>query len=120
MKFILLIGTGSFFGGICRYLLSMVIIGNKNSFPLNTLTVNVLGCFLIGIVFGFAGKFNFSNETKLFLTTGFLGGFTTFSAFSNETFLLLKNGQIAFAVFYILLSVFVGLLATYTGYFITK
>ncbi|MDR0828889.1 MAG: fluoride efflux transporter CrcB [Prevotellaceae bacterium] len=119
MKLILLIGTGSFFGGICRYLISLAMQG-KGLFPYGTLIVNILGCFLIGLVFSLAAKLNFSNETKLFLTTGFLGGFTTFSAFSNETFLLLKNAQYFSATAYVLCSVLIGLAATFLGYWAVK
>ncbi|MDR2685005.1 MAG: fluoride efflux transporter CrcB [Prevotellaceae bacterium] len=119
LQLILLTGTGSFLGGISRYFLSL-IIGSKSGFPINTLIINISGCFLIGLVLGFAEKLDFSNEIKLFLATGFLGGFTTFSAFSNETFLLLKNGQYSFAAVYMLLSVLTGLLATGLGYFFVR
>jgi CrcB protein len=86
MKIILAIGIGSFIGGILRYLLSL-FIQNKflSAFPFGTMSVNILGCFLIGLVFGLSDRGNISMEARLFLATGFLGGFTTFSAFSNET-----------------------------------
>ena len=106
MKIILAIGIGSCIGGICRYLLSQ-FIQNKflSSFPYGTLGVNIIGCFLIGIVFGLSERGNISVEWRLFLATGVLGGFTTFSAFSNETVGMLRDGQLWHAFAYIACSV---------------
>ena len=119
IKILFLIGAGSFAGGIFRYLLSQYVqVKSFSTFPFGTLTVNIIGCFFIGIVF--AGKGNISHEMRLFLATGLLGGFTTFSAFSNETFDLFRNGQFWFTVVYVLLSVFVGLAATFIGNMATK
>jgi CrcB protein len=121
MKTILAIGTGSFIGGIFRYLLSLLIQAKTTSpFPLPTLTVNVIGCFLIGIVFGIFDKGQLSQEWKLFLATGVLGGFTTFSAFSNETIILFREGHAGHALLYIAASVVFGLLATYFAYLLIK
>ena len=121
MKLILAIGTGSFIGGILRYLLTQFIqTKSVSTFPYGTLSVNIIGCFLIGLVFGFADKGNLSNEWKLFLATGLLGGFTTFSAFSNETLTLLRDGQSWSAAAYIVTSVLIGLLATFVGISVTK
>ena len=121
MKLILVIGTGSFFGGIFRYLLSLLVQTKAASqFPLHTLIVNIIGCFFIGVVFGLFDKGQISHEWKLFLATGFLGGFTTFSAFSIETLTLLREGHTGYALLYILASVFLGLLATYIGYLLLK
>src|SRR5450432_1642027 len=116
MKIILAIGIGSFIGSISRYLLSQ-FIQNKflSAFPYGTLGVNVIGCFLIGIVFGLSERGNITLEWRLFLATGVLGGFTTFSAFSNETVSLLRDGQLWNAFTYIISSIFIGLLATFTG-----
>jgi len=121
MKLLLAIGTGSFIGGISRYLLSQIIQSKfLSAFPFGTLAVNILGCFLIGLVFGLSERGNINQEWRLFLGTGVLGGFTTFSAFSNETFGLLRSGQLSYASLYILASVFIGLLATFIGYSILK
>jgi CrcB protein len=116
MKVILAIGIGSCIGGISRYLLSQ-FIQNKflSAFPYGTLGVNIIGCFLIGIVFGLGERGNLTMEWRLFLATGVLGGFTTFSAFSNETVSLLRDGQLWHAFAYIAGSVIIGLLATFTG-----
>ncbi len=121
MKILLLIGSGSFIGGVFRHLLSQFIhTKSLSSFPLGTLVVNILGCLFIGIVFGLSEKGNLASEWRLFLATGLLGGFTTFSAFSNETFGLFRDGQYGYAALYILVSVFVGLAATWVGHSIPK
>ena len=121
MKLILAIGIGSFIGGIFRYLLSQFIQTKLvTSFPFGTLGVNIIGCFFIGLVFGLADKGNLTNEWRLFLATGLIGGFTTFSAFSNETITLLRDGQLWYAFAYIAASVLIGLLATFIGISIIK
>ena len=117
----LAIGTGSFIGGVCRYLLSLLIQAKTaTQFPLGTLTVNMIGCFFIGIVFGFFDKGLVSQEWRLFLATGVLGGFTTFSAFSFETFALFRDGHAGYALLYILASLLLGLLATYVAYLLIR
>jgi CrcB protein len=121
MKLILAVGAGSFIGGVFRYLLSLLIHTKTTThFPLGTLTVNIIGCFFIGIVFGFFDKGLVSHEWKLFLATGVIGGFTTFSAFSVETFALFRNGHTGYALLYIFASVLVGLTATCVGYLMVK
>jgi CrcB protein len=121
MNLIFYIGAGSFIGGVLRYLLSLLIQSKTTSpFPYHTLTVNIIGCFFIGIVMGFFDKGQVSNEWRLFLATGFLGGFTTFSAFSSETFILFREGFAGYALLYILASVLFGLLATYVAYSMVK
>ena len=121
MKIILAIGIGSCIGGVCRYLLSQ-FIQNKflSTFPFGTLGVNIIGCFLIGIVFGLSERGNFTIVWRLFLATGLLGGFTTFSSFSNETVSLLRDGQLWHAFTYIAGSVVICLLATFTGISLVK
>jgi len=82
--------------------------------------VNVIGCFFIGLVFGLAEKGNLTNEWRLFLITGVLGGFTTFSAFSNETVALIREGNLWYASSYVASSIGIGLLATFLGISIAK
>jgi len=121
MKIILSIGAGSFIGGVFRYLLTLLVHAKTTTnFPLGTLTVNIIGCFFIGIVFGFFDKGQMSHEWKLFLATGLLGGFTTFSAFSMETFTLFREGNTTYALVYIFASVLLGLLATLVAYLMIK
>lgn len=89
--------------------------------PYGTLGVNVLGCLIIGLVYGFSEKGNvLSPEWRLFLATGICGGFTTFSTFSYENLTLLRDGEVGYAIVYTVLSVVVGLIATYGGFLITK
>lgn len=118
---ILLIGTGSFLGGIARYLLSQAVMLKVNSsFPAGTLLVNLLGCLAIGAVYGIGEKGHITNEWRLFLMTGLCGGFTTFSAFGLETFTLLRDGQNLYAAAYILGSVLLGLCATMAGVWLCR
>ncbi len=121
MKIILAVGIGSCIGGIARYFLTQ-IIQNKflSTFPFGTLAVNIIGCLVIGIVFGLSEKGNFNAEWRIFLVTGILGGFTTFSSFSNESVGMLRDGQLWYAFVYIATSVLVGVLATFTGISIIK
>ena len=116
MKILLAVGAGSFIGGIFRFLLSQFIQTKVlHAFPFGTLGVNIAGCFLIGLVYGLSERGNVTPEWRLFLATGILGGFTTFSAFSYETVSLLRDGQILFALAYISSSVVVGVIATFIG-----
>lgn len=121
MRLLLLVGTGSFIGGVCRYLLSTFVQAKTPSgFPYGTLAVNLLGCLVIGVLFGLFEKTEVTPETRLLLVTGVLGGFTTFSAFSGETFNLIKTGHIAIAVMYVLISSLVGVLLTFAGAWIVR
>lgn len=121
MKIILVIGLGSFIGGVFRYLITL-FIQNKfiSTFPYGTLGVNVIGCFLIGIVYAMSENGNVNAEWRLFLATGILGGFTTFSSFSNETVSMLRDAQYWHAFSYIAFSIFMGLFATFLGIFLIK
>ncbi len=122
LKIILIIGSGSFIGGVSRYLTSRYIQNTLvSAFPYGTFLVNIIGCLLIGIIFGISEKGNLmNNEWKMFLTVGFCGGFTTFSTFSNENLALLKSGNIFYFAIYTGLSVFLGIMATYFGSFMSK
>ena len=122
MRIVLAIGTGSFLGGIVRYLLSRWVQGLfLTAFPVGTLSVNVVGSFLIGMFYGYFEQYPFlSPEIRMFLTVGFCGGFTTFSTFVNENFMLLRQGNFYYLGLYIFFSLFLGLLATYLGYQLTK
>jgi|SRR5688500_15712281 len=116
MKILLLIGFGSFIGGVLRYIISVIIQTRfLGSFPYGTLTVNIIGCFFIGLLLGLSEKMVISNEARFFITTGLLGGFTTFSAFSAETIALMRIGQTGHALTYVVASVSLGLLATFIG-----
>ncbi len=119
MKHILIVGIGGFLGAISRYKLGGLVLHHTSSwkFPLSTLLVNVVGCFLIGVISGFFEKQLYASaELKLFLIAGLLGGFTTFSAFGFETIFLIKRGYFLFAALNVLLSVGCGLFAVWLGF----
>lgn len=122
LRLILIVGTGGFIGTVGRFLLSRLIHANTlTSFPLGTFTVNIIGCLLIGIIYGIAGKSNIiSPDLRLFLTVGVCGGFTSFSTFSSENLFLLKDGNFMLFALYTSLSVFLCLVAVYLGNLITK
>ena len=121
MQAILIVGAGSFIGGILRYLISRWIqLKLLSTYPFGTFTVNIIGCFIIGLVMGLSERFNVSSEWRLLLVTGVCGGFTTFSAFSIETLALLRDAQYLPAFLYIAGSVIIGLLAAFFGYFLHR
>jgi len=121
MKTALIIGLGSFLGGSTRFLISNFVQSSFTSiFPYGTFVVNISGCFLIGLTLGYSSKYYLDTSWQLFLTTGILGGFTTFSAFSLESINMLRNGDNWPALVYILASVVGGLIATMIGYTLIK
>ena len=122
IKSIIIVGFGGFIGTVARFLISRYFQENVASvFPWSTFIVNIVGCLLIGIIYGISEKGDFmSPEVRLFLTVGICGGFTTFSTFANDSFLLLRQEEwIRFAL-YASLSFFIGLLAVYAGRIIFK
>ena len=118
MTKLLLIFLAGGSGSLARYLLGgWVQRQGTESFPLGTLIVNVLGCFLIGfLAAAFSGRILIREEYRVMITVGFIGGFTTFSTFGLETFTLLDDGQIMRAMTNVVLSVGLGLLAVWLGY----
>ncbi len=91
---IFLVFVGGGLGATSRYLLTTFLAGRLGNFPLGTLVINVIGCFLMGVmVETFAEKVN-AELLRVFITVGFLGGFTTLSAFYAETFELIHAGQL--------------------------
>lgn len=118
MKQLVLVGVGGFIGSAVRYKLSGLLLHYAAAwrFPLPTFLVNLLGCLLIGFLAGLTERREFfSNEARLFLFTGLLGGFTTFSAFGLEGIQLLRRGELAIALSYAALSVCLGFLAVWVG-----
>ena len=117
MKSFLLVFFGGGLGSGLRYLITIAMNQYSKVLPFGTFTVNMLGCFLIGLILGYAQKENTltSNQTLL-LATGFCGGFTTFSAFANENLELIKNGQIFNFSVYTVGSLLIGILAVFIGF----
>lgn len=116
MKTFLLVGVGGFAGSYLRYLISYRVEQYiLSSFPYGTLTVNIVGCFVIGLLLGLSTRFNLAPEYRLLLATGFCGGFTTFSSFSYEGIMLLQDAQFLYGFLYAGLSVFAGFLSTWLG-----
>ena len=118
---IIAVGAGSFIGGIARHLVSLAMKGISKGFPLATLLVNLLGCLIIGLLWGFLSR-NASESTSwgLFLTVGLCGGFTTFSTFSKEALTMLQTGQIWGFASYIALSILAGIALVALGYYIGR
>jgi len=121
-RLILIIGAGGFLGTVSRFLTSRYVQSHIfTAFPYGTFIVNILGCFLMGLIFGLSEKGNIVNsDWRLFLTVGFCGGFTTFSTFANENLALLRDGNFFYFALYTSLSVFLGLFATYFGNLLIK
>ncbi len=122
MKIMLLVFFGGGIGCVFRYAISLFVQKfYTGMIPLATYFTNIIGCFLIGILFGFIEKKQgLSPEIKYVLITGFCGGFTTFSAFGIETLRLFQNQHYVVAGIYVVSSVLVGILAVWLGLFVTK
>ena len=122
IKSLLIVGTGSFIGGAMRYWLSTLMKSVcGQGFPWGTLMVNLLGCFLFGMLFAVFGKSNATDNTLyLLLTTGICGGFTTFSTFANESVQMLQQGNTWGFVGYVATSVVAGLALIALGYGVAK
>jgi CrcB protein len=120
---ILYIGIGGFIGAVARYYLGNLAHDwlRIHNFPIGILIVNVLGCFLIGMLSGIIEtKVLISEHLKSLLIIGLLGSFTTFSTFSNDTLRFITTGNFFYAILNIFLSIFVGLLFVWFGYLITE
>ena len=115
------VGAGSFIGGVGRYLVSLAMKGIGKGFPWATLSVNLLGCLLIGLLWGLLSR-NATESTSggLFLTVGLCGGFTTFSTFSKEALTMLQAGQIGGFATYVIVSVIAGIALVALGYLLMK
>ncbi|MFA6197459.1 MAG: fluoride efflux transporter CrcB [Sulfurimonas sp.] len=119
---ILAVGSGGFIGAILRvYMNGLISHRLPHDLPFGTIGVNLIGSFVMGILIAlFMHTTFFSLHTKSFLTTGILGGFTTFSAFAIESFLLLEGGHILLALANISLSVFGTIFMAGSGFYFVK
>ncbi len=122
MKNALAVGFGGFVGCTARYLISVLIsqFFGASAFPYATLTVNVVGCFLIGLLGALAENNVFSPEIQLFLIVGILGGFTTYSAFGYQTLMLARDDQVISAFLNVSAHIILGLGAVWLGSSLTK
>lgn len=117
IKDLLLVGLGSGLGGMCRYLVSQLLVTTQNGFPWGTFTVNIVGSLLIGLLWGLSSRLpSLSPALTLLFMVGFCGGFTTFSTFSREGLTLLQMQSYTLFLLYTLGSVILGILAVMVGY----
>ncbi len=109
-------------GSIMRYAVSVLFSKHVQlGFPYGTLTVNIVGCFLIGVVLGVVGRWSsISMELRLLLATGFCGGFTTFSSFAYEVIELVGAHRTGVAIAYVAGSIGAGIGATVLGLLVTR
>ena len=122
MNLFIAIFLGGGFGALSRYLIIDQI--NKlgtNSFPYGTMLVNILGALLIGAIYYLLiSKAIINEQLKVFITIGFLGGFTTFSSFNLDFFKLIESGNIFFAIMYALFTFLTTIVAFYIGYSLSR
>lgn len=114
--FLVFIGGGC--GSVLRYLISTITAGISTGtchFPFGTLICNVCGCFLIGMFNALSVRFGWTADTRLMLTVGLCGGFTTFSTFSNEGLAMLSANHYGLYATYTALSIILGILAVLLG-----
>ena len=118
IKTLFIVGAGSFVGGALRYAVS-VLMRNicGQGFPWGTLAVNLIGCFVFGVVYALFDRYaTTSHPWCLLLTTGLCGGFTTFSAFANESMQMLQSGNMGAFAGYVATSVVGGIALVALGY----
>ena len=119
MLIILFVGVGGFIGAILRYLVTNWVQDTLHtlSLPYGTLTVNMVGCLLIGLLAGLTESRNLLGpETRALILVGVLGGFTTFSTFGYETIQLIRDGESLAAFSNVGLQLCLGLVAVWIGY----
>ncbi|MBS1904060.1 MAG: fluoride efflux transporter CrcB [Bacteroidetes bacterium] len=118
---IVIVGIGGFLGTVARYLVAVSMSKSLHPFPLATFVINVVGCLVIGVIYGVADRSAvMTPEWRLFLATGFCGGFTTFSSFAYENVNLLQLGQYSIFALYTVGSVAAGLLAAGAGVLLSR
>jgi len=113
---LLLVGIGGFIGAILRYVLGGWIQNSFVNFPVGTLVINTTGSFFIGLIM-FLSEYQglFSDDTRIFLTIGILGGYTTLSTFGYESFRLLDDSKLVLMTINVVSTVLLSMLAVYIG-----
>ncbi len=121
-RILILIGTGGLIGSIARYLTAVYFTKVfPSAFPYGTFIVNIVGCLVIGLIFGFSEKYSWlTQEWRFFLATGLCGGYTTFSSFAYENIKLIQEGNFLVFALYSIGSFALGLIAVYVGLILTK
>lgn len=121
-KAVIIVFAGSGLGGVARYGMQTWLLKLYPSiFPIGTFVVNLLGCFLIGLFYAISEKASIlTPEWRIALTTGFCGGFTTFSTFAYENVFLLKSGNYLLLGLYIVASVLLGIAGVFAGIYVAK
>ena len=120
---VMLVGAGGFTGSVMRYLVGVWVHSmlGHSWIPYGTLAVNVIGCFLIGLIAGLAETRPFLTEgTRALLFVGLLGGFTTFSAFGYETIVMVREGNMVAAAANVGLQIALGLVAVWIGFSVSQ
>jgi fluoride exporter len=125
MKQILLVGLGGAIGSVARHLVGIAIIRLTGpAFPFNTLFVNVVGSFVMGLEIALLVKFDprvtYATDVRLFVAVGFLGGFTTFSSFSADVAALWERGGDAETAVYVAASVALSIVAVFLGLYLVR
>ena len=120
MKYVaVFIGGG--IGSACRLLLSTFVMDiSKSAFPAGTFAVNLLGCFIIGIFSGISEKFIIPPNLRIFMFTGLMGGFTTFSSFGLETMKLIQGQEYYFTALNVFSSNIIGISLVFSGSALTR
>lgn len=112
---VVLVFVGAGLGGVMRHGVNAAALRLGSAFPFGTLGINILGSLVMGLVIGWFAQRGGSMQARLFLATGVLGGFTTFSAFSLDAVTLIERGEAGSALAYVLGSVVVSILALFLG-----
>jgi len=120
MQGILLIAAGGAIGAVLRFLVSEIAVKYAGtSFPWGTIAVNLIGCFIIGIMWGVFNALDLGNNARMFIFVGILGAFTTFSTFAVENVTLFKAGEMHLLAINVLISNIVGIFLVFAGVYLS-